>query len=284
MKLKFWLASVFPLALALLSVHAGPGSADPTFNVRADSTVWCMAVQRDGKILVGGDFSTLGGASHARIGRLNSDGTLDTTFNATASGTVSSVAVQPDGRILIAGSFTLVNGVARKYIARLNSSGTFDTSFDTGLGPNASVSAVAAQSDGKVLIGGSFTTVSGVNRYYLARLNTDGSLDTTFDNGTGANNTVRCIAIQNDGKILIGGQFTSVNGTSRNYIARLNSDESLDAAFYSVPGPDGAVNCLALQPDGKILLGGLFALVDGTGRFRIARLKADGSLALPSHF
>jgi uncharacterized delta-60 repeat protein len=267
MNLKFWLAGVF--LLALLSVHAAPGDGDPTFNVTADSTVWCMSVQRDGKILVGGQFSTLGGAPHARIGRLDSDGTLDANFNATASGTVSSVAPQPDGRILIGGSFTSVNGVTRNYVARLNSSGTLDTSFDTGLGPNASVSALAVQSDGKVLIGGSFTTVDGVNRYYIARLNKDGSLDTTFGNGAGANNTVRCIAIQNDGKILIGGLFTSVNGTNCNYIARLNSDESLDGTFNPAGGGLGALNCLALQPDGKILVGG-----DSVP----ARLKTDGSL------
>ncbi len=265
MKLKFWLASVF--LLALLNVQAAPGDADPTFNVSADSTVWCMAVQSDGRILVGGSFTNLGGAYHAGIGRLNADGTLDTTFNAATTGTVSSVAVQADGRILIAGSFTSVNGVARNYVARLNPSGALDTRFDPGLGPNSSVSAVAVQSDGKVLIGGSFTTVDGVSRYYIARLNKDGSLDTTFDNGAGPNNTVRCITIQNDGRILIGGQFTAVNGTSRGGIARLNSDESLDATFNAGAGE---VNCLALQPDGKILLGG--------ASYVLARLKADGSL------
>ncbi len=92
---------------------------------------------------------------------------------------------------------------------------------------------VAVQSDGKVLIGGTFTTYNGTSRGYVARLNSDGSLDTAFATGAGANSQVNSVAVQSDGKILIGGDFTTYNGTSRVRVARLNSDGSLDTGFLA---------------------------------------------------
>ena len=95
----------------------------------------------------------------------------------------------------------------------------------------------------------------------------------------GANGSVYCIALLPDGKILIGGSFTSYDGTARNRVARLNSDGSLDPVFAAGgSGANGAVHALAVQADGRILVGGYFTAYDGTARSHVARLNADGSL------
>ena len=215
---------------------------------------------------------------------MNADGSVDDLFlNAMegANGPVFCVALQGNGQILIAGSFTSVNGVARNRIARLNADGSLDGTFLNGLsGLDDWVESMTIQPDGKILIGGFFTLVNGVTRNLLARLNFDGSLDGGFLNGlAGANNAVFSIARQSDGKILIGGAFTVVNGDSRNSIARLNDDGSVDQGFLNgLSGANSGINALALQSDGRILIGGSFNLVNGVTRNRLARLNSNGAL------
>jgi uncharacterized delta-60 repeat protein len=212
-----------------------PGALDTGFDpgTGTSNTVQAVALQRDGKVLVGGYFTQVDGVARNNIARLNADGVLDTNFDpgTGANGLVYAVASQPDGKVLIGGVFTQVNGVERNSIARLNANGSLDTTFDPGTGANDQVWAVAIQSDGKVLIGGDFTQVNGVGRGRIARLNPDGSVDTSFDPGAGANWQVFAVALQLDGKVLIGGNFVLVNGASRPYVARLNADGSLDTNF-----------------------------------------------------
>ena len=188
------------------------------------------------------------------------DGSLDTSFDpgSGANSWVYELAIQPDGKILIGGNFTTYNGTGRNSIARLNADGSLDTTFDPGTGADNYVLGLAIQSDGKILIGGAFTTYNGTGRNSIARLNADGSLDTSFDPGAGANGFGYALAIQADGKILIGGDFTSYDGTGRNRIARLNADGSLDTSFDPGTGADNYPVALAIQPDGKILIGGGF--------------------------
>src|SRR5205814_1814819 len=109
--------------------------------------------------------------------------------------------------------------------------GDLDPSFNPGTGPNDYVQAVAVQSDGKTLIGGQFTSVNGTTRNRIARLNVDGGVDLTFDPGGGANGRVNAILVQPNGRILIGGSFITVDGTTRTNVARLNANGSLDASF-----------------------------------------------------
>src|SRR5207245_11268570 len=142
------------------------------FNPRANDYVTSLAVQADGKILVGGNFSTLGGQSRTNIGRLNADGKLDTSFNPGANyfgNLVNSLAVQADGKILMGGNFSRLGGQSRNYIGRLSADGTLDTSFNPGA--DAVVYSLAVQADGKVLVGGNFTTLGGQSRSHLGRLN-----------------------------------------------------------------------------------------------------------------
>jgi uncharacterized delta-60 repeat protein len=277
------------LVLALCAaprVHAqgtDPGKVDESFglpNPGAESSVHALALQPDGKVLVGGTFTTMNGVSRNRIARLNSDGSLDTGFNpgTGANSYVLALALQSDGKVLVGGGFTTMNGVSRNYIARLNSDGSLDTGFNPGTGTNGVVYALALQSDGKVVVGGLFSTMNGVSRSCIARLNSDGSLDTGFNPGTGANGQVGALALQPDGKVLVGGYFTTMNGVSRNFIARLNSDGSLDTGFNPGTGANDGVSALALQPDGKVLVGGYFSTMNGVSRNCIARLNSNGSL------
>jgi uncharacterized delta-60 repeat protein len=276
-------ATVTPEAVAstgVLDVGFAAPAPGAIVDPGASSTVRSVAVQDDGKILIGGDFTTYNGVSRNRLARINADGSLDTSFvvGAGSNDTVLSVATQPDGKILIGGEFITYNSVARNRVARLNADGSLDTTFDPGTGANGTVVTVALQPDGKILIGGVFTTYNGTSRNRIARLNADGSLDTSFDPGTGASSNVQAVATQPDGKILIGGQFTTYNGVARNYIARLNSDGSLDTSFVVGTGASNPVSSVAVQGDGKIVIGGLFTTYNGTSRNRVARLNADGSL------
>lgn len=258
------------------------GTIDSTFNpgTGVNNSVKTIVVQSDGKIIVGGAFTSNNGTARSRVTRLNADGTLDTTFNpgTGTNGDVYAIAIQSDGKILISGRFTLFNGCARNRIARLTANGIIDSTFNPGTGADGDVYTSAIQSDGKILIGGDFSSYNGAARSRVARLNTDGTLDALFNPGTGVNNSVKTIAVQSDGKILIGGNFTSYNETARNRLIRLNADGTLDATFNLGAGVDNFVETIAIQIDGKIMIGGYFLSYNGTQRRRIARLNADGTL------
>src|SRR5204862_3149330 len=125
------------------------------------------------------------------------------------------MVLQPDGKILIGGIFSTFNGSARNRIARLNSNGTLDTGFNPGTGTNNFVYTMALQPDGRIVIAGNFTNYNGTTRYRIARINSDGTLDTSFDGGTEANGDISAVRLQPDGRILMAGDFTSYNGTGR---------------------------------------------------------------------
>ena len=269
------------------------GELDTSFDPGsgANSSVSLVALQLDGDILVGGPFTTFNETPRNYFARLNSDGSLDTAFDLGLSvgDSVWSVVAEPDGKILIGGRFTSVNSTDYNDIARLNFNGSLDTTFDPGSGAERSegrgtIEFIALQPDNKILIVGHFTTFNGMSRNSIARLNSDGSLDMTFAPDLGGfpnnftHNSVGAITLQPDGKILIGGEFTTVSGINRNKIARLNSDGSLDATFDPGTGANAEVVLIVLQPDGKILIGGDFNTFNGINRSAIARLNSDGSL------
>lgn len=242
------------------------------FNPGANGDVNSLAVQADGKILVGGKFTTLGGQPRNYLGRLNADGTLDSGFNPGADADVYCLAVQADGKILVGGLFTTLAGQPRNYIGRLNADGTLDNGFNPG--PDYWVLSMLLQPDGKIVVGGFFTNLAGQARANIARLNADGTLDSNFN--PGANGAVAVFAMQADGKILAGGIFTNLGGQPRNRIARLKVDGTLDGEFN--PDVNNFLNSLTLQANGKILVGGTFTEIDGEPRYSLARLNPDGTL------
>jgi uncharacterized delta-60 repeat protein len=255
----------------LVRADLSPGQLDPGFDpgAGADDIVRVIDYQPDGTVLIGGRFNNVDGTGRSSIARLKADGSLDTLFSGSAGGvadTITAIASQPDGKILIGGGFTSYQGTPRNYLARLGYYGALDTSFDPGTGPDTAVEAIAVQPDGKILIAGGFTTYDGAPAPYVARLHPDGTLDTTFDPGAGPNSSVDVLILQPDGKILIGGSFSQVDGATANFIGRLNADGSRDTGFYgSLPA---RVRDLVLQDDGKIIVGGDFT--DGVRRLHAA--------------
>jgi len=242
------------------------------FNPGVGGVVYATAIQADGKILVGGDFTTLGGQPCTNIGGLHSDGTVDMAFNPSASSTVYCLAVQADGKILAGGDFTTLGGEPRNHFGRLNSDGTVDINFNPGA--SGRVSCLAVQPDGKILVGGDFGMLGGGMRNNFGRLNSDGTLDTSFDPRVVG--YVYCVAVQPDGRILVGGLFTTLGGEPRDNIGRLESDGTPDTNFN--PGAVGSVYCLAVQADGKVLVGGAITRLAGATRLELGRLNADGTL------
>lgn len=268
-----------------------PGGLDETFNpsVSPDGGVLGIALQADGKIIIGGTFTNYNGTPRHGIARLNADGSLDASFNPGTGTTYSTagviaevhkVIVQPDGKIIVVGQFTHYNGISRNNIARLNTDGSLDTSFDPGTGANSSVVSVVLQPDGKIIIAsGSITSYNGTPRNRIARVNSNGSLDTTFNPGAVIINSVDALALQADGKVLVGGFFGISGNSSIKNIARFNLDGSLDTSFNSGnSGINGYVVAIAIQPDGRVIVGGYFDIYNGSSRNRIARLHSDGSL------
>jgi uncharacterized delta-60 repeat protein len=258
------------------------GRVDQTLNLSIvgplTSFVSATAVQPDGKLLIGGTFSSVLGVARNNIARLNTDGSLDTAFNPNANNEVDAIAVQADGKILVGGFFNGANsigGQTRNYIARLDAVTGLADSFN----PNSNnvVQTIAVQTDGKIVVGGLFSganSIGGATRNRIARLDpTSGSAD-AFD--PNANGNVFSITVQPDGKILVGGAFNganSIGGATRNRIARLDASNGLADAFD--PNANGTVFSIALQTDGKILAGGAFNganSIGGQTRNRIARL------------
>src|SRR5271157_5568703 len=274
------LALLAATGVALKARAASPASDG--FDPEADGIVNTLAVQPDGKILMGGYFTQLHpfghpASGHSRIARLNHDGSVDEGFAPNANGVVRVLALQPNGQIIIGGQFTSIQptgggaAVTRGYAARLNADGSLDPVFN----PNANgvVYAVAYQPNGQIVIGGSFTSVqpsgapSPTTRNHVARFNADGSLDTSFNPNT--DRPVLALAVQANGQIVVGGGFSTLtpNGastaTKRSCVARLNSDGSLDTGFD--PEPNGSVDVITILPGGQIIIGGEFVTLQPNG-------------------
>lgn len=257
--------------------------------------------QADDKIIIAGNFNLVDGVSKNYIARFNTDGSLDTTFNnggVGPNGSVQAVSIQPNGKILIGGYFMSYNGTSRQGIARLNTDGTLDTTFTPGTGFTsngmiANIYSLETLSTGKILVGGaSFSNFDGnaVTNKNLIRLNADGTFDNTFNpTGVGVNTNmvvgVNIIREQADGKIIIGGGFSSYNGTNANGLLRLNADGTVDTSFTQSWGAGAGLNMggtarfLIIQPnDNKIIVAGTLSSYNGTSRTNILRLNTDGTL------
>jgi uncharacterized delta-60 repeat protein len=277
------------------------GSADTNFrfDTAAVGSVRAIAVQADGKILVGGNFTRPRSGAIPQLFRLNVDGTVDNTFAPTStifssstSGQINSIVIQPDGKILIAGLNIIIGsgGLSQATsLARLNSDGTPDGSFVLpNLPTSRGINAIALQPDGKIVAVWGYTQF-GFPSGGAARLNADGSLDSSFTSGV-PGLLFDSVAVQADGKILIGGPFSfsyvnSQTGTiSYNGIVRLNADGSNDTGFVPATtsnfenGLVTQVFALSLQADGKILIGGRIFVAGTSVPAGVARLNNNGSL------
>jgi uncharacterized delta-60 repeat protein len=267
-------------AAATLTVRdfaAVPGAVDPGFSpgAGANDLVRAIAVQPDGRLLIGGAFTAYATTPRNYIARLNTNGTLDATFNPGLGpdALVSSIALPGDGRVVIGGAFTNVGGFPFNRLARLGSTGAVDYTFNPPFTLNAALNTLAAQSDGKVLLGGAFTQpMSGITR-----LLTNSGVDVTFNPGSGAT-PIHALAVDGAGRVLVGGAFTNIGGLPVRRVARLLSSGAVDTNFVPALITNGTVFALAVQRDGRVVVGGTFTEVGGAGRAGLARLNSDGSL------
>jgi uncharacterized delta-60 repeat protein len=227
-----------------------------------------LGVQSDGKIYVGRDSILV---------RLNSDGSIDNTFSNYdfIGSNINDIAVQNDNKpILVGNSPALNNG-----IVRLTTSGTVDGTFNTGTGFDQVAFTVKIQPDGKILVGGNFLTYNGNLASHIVRLNTDGSIDATFNTGTGFNTFagVFDIYILPSGKILVSGDFNSYNGNAVNSLIRLNSDGSIDNTFNS-PSDNANINSIVVISNGNIFASCQNSTYNGVNVGYIAQLDSNGNL------
>ena len=253
------------------------GSLDNSFVLNTEDVGFTnIELQTDGKIV--GIAANIINGNFVRVARYNGDGTLDLNFTPDQpNGGIYGLALQTDGKILIGGFLTEIGGVAKNSFARLNSNGTVDTSFNSNTGFNEKVTTITLQPDGKVVMGGDFTLFDGVIQNKIIRFESNGARDVSFGIGSGFNNTVRSIVIQSDGKLLVGGNFTTYNGASTNYLTRLNTDGTKDADFIMGVGFNDYVKTIALQSDGKIVIGGNFTQNNGQVQKYCIRLNSNGT-------
>jgi len=258
------------------------GALDASFaTAGTDGAINAIALQPDLKAVIGGDFFGVGNVNSRRLARLNDDGSLDTAFTSAlgtaADGGVDALALQADGKILLGGRFQNFNGTPRNRIARVNADGSMDTTFNPGTGPNQPVVSIQMQADGKIIVTGTFTTFNGVARSGIVRLNADGSVDTTFNPGTGASGLVNGAIIQADGKIIVYGGFNFFNGQARGKIIRLNADGTIDTGYAANTAINSDIRDAELMPDGKLLIVGVFFEINGVSRRSVARLTVNGA-------
>jgi uncharacterized delta-60 repeat protein len=337
---------------ALTGAYAGLTNDSTTLG-----TVYALARQSDGKILIGGDFTGVQGKYRGGFARLNPDGTLDTAFKGGIDGSyVKNIAIQADGKILLAGYFgaaqsyactslarlspdnsfdttfkpiitrldgsvsdlkqakplpngqimvvghlRTANGVARTAMAKLNANGTLDASFDPQItitsGESVRVNRVAQVADKYVVSG--YVTFEKLARGFLTRLTSTGAMDATFGptaaptpspNVNITAGEVMDMALQKDGRIMVCGNFSEIIDGSffsrpeRGHIARFTADGFLDPTFTTNIGANNVIECMALQPNGRIIIGGNFTsynqpnISDPPNRSRIARVLPNGDL------
>ncbi len=265
------------------------GTLDASFNPKLGPfpEISVVLVQPDKKILIGGTFSIFdGNRFFSGFARLASDGSPDATFDTSAwhGSFVQSAALQSDGKVLVGGWFPSGSDAATNLV-RLNKDGSLDAGYSPTFNLFGTVLGISLQSDGKAVILGEFNNVSGLTRYGCARLNHDGSVDKGFEiRDAGADRfslggRLQSVAIQADQKILLGGMFSGTGTGWRSCLARFRADGTPDPSFTLAEAQSGDLGALAVQADGKILIGGGFASYDGLPRRGIVRL--NGSATVP---
>jgi len=232
-----------------------------------------ILIDSNDELYVGGDFTNYSGLTRNRLIRLNSDGSLDNTFNigtGFSGGSVDALFIDSGGKILCGGSFTSYQGTSANGIIRLNTDGSIDTGFTYGTGFNAFTRFIKEQSNGQYIIAGGFTSYNGTSRRRIVRLNSDGTLDTSFTPYIGINNVVESVLTLSDGKYLVGGIMSTT-------LVRLNSDGTQDTSFPS-SNVNNQVEDINQTSDGGIIINGNFTQYSGTTANGIVKINTNGTL------
>lgn len=252
---------------------------DPTWVPQPNGAVTALAVDATGRVLAGGEFTTIGGQARARVARLSAmgAGAADPAWNPGANGTVEAITVDAAGIACVGGAFANAGGSLALAWARISDAGTLlQTPF---VQANGFVSALATAPDGSVFVGGDFVRAGTVSRERLLKLAPDGTIDPTWN--PGANGIIQSLALSPGGALYVGGLFDAIGGASRRFAARLDAngtgavDTGWDAALQG-----GAVSGWAFDGAGSVFLGGAFSVADNQTRFRLAKVQDGGTGAL----
>lgn len=251
------------------------GEIDNSFNTGSDFSTWVYDVLPFGDqyIAVGG-FVTYNGITRNRIAKLNENGSLVANFASSVgfNNDVRRILLMPDSTFLVLGHFTSYNGFGVKGLAKLSPDGELLSEFNPGTGFVGSVEDIALQADGKIIVVGSFDSYQGTSSHGIVRVLPNGTRDNTFNVGSGFDDLVLCVTIQDDGKILCGGRFTSYKGASFNSLIRLLPNGDPDPLFNLGNGvmtgvsEVGDVHTIEVLHDQRILIGGDFYFYNGIRR------------------
>lgn len=279
----------------LARLHAD-GLLDTLFdpNIGPNERVLAHAILSNGKIAIGGWFNTFQNISSNHFALIDSNGVLDTSFNVGVgfNNWVFEIAALPNGSMLVGGIFSSYQGVGRIGLARIQANGNIDLSFNNFSGINGVANVIAPQSNGNILIGGSFSNFNGISTNNILRLNANGSLDQTFQSGTGANNRVKSIVRLGNGQLIIAGAFSAYNNVSSPGVARLINALPVSTVYLEsnpkkavtlYPNPIAKGQTLSIQQHTEIA-GQLFRLFDTAGSlvFEWQLNKTDDALQLPN--
>lgn len=272
----------------------------PGYNGSYDGRIYCTKILSDGKILVYGNIDDYLGQEVNKLFRIFPDGRLDTSFDVGTGPDThdvfinqnsNAICIQDDGKILVGGNFSSFNNIARKKVVRLNTDGSVDLTFNAGGGNfDGMILTIKTQTDGKIICGGIFNQFNGSTKNNLVRLNANGTLDTTFNIGTGfsyyinmgtqQSSYVNDIEILTDNKIIVGGYFNRYNNALQKGIILLNSNGTKDTSFLIGTGTDeiDVVRKIYVNPiNGKIYLAGSISNLNGAVTSNIIRLNGDGT-------
>lgn len=280
-------------------------------NSSGGALIYTTKILNNGKIAVYGDFNLYQGITTNKLAILNPNGSLDTSFNVGLGpnyvdqnyGSSSMISEQSDGKLIVVGNFTTFNGISKKNIVRLNLDGTIDTSFNVGTSSNGYITCVKIQSDGKILCGGKFTQFNGQAYASMVRLNTNGTIDNSFNIGLGFKNIlnsftedgiIKTIDIQSDNKIIVGGKFLKFNNIVKINLVRLNTNGTIDNSFNIGIGggnntTDGTNNgqiyrIIYDNSSNKIYTTGIINNFNGNPSFNLLRLNIDGTIDTTFNF
>jgi uncharacterized delta-60 repeat protein len=265
--LAAWMPAFGQVSVLDSSFKVGPGAND---------TVSAVLVQADQRILVGGDFTTIGGCSNSYLARLSAEGIVDASFNPVGQtdGSIIRLVPQPDGKVLVSGSFQRLLGQPRQRLARLLEDGSVDATFDAGglFNTNDSMFSLALQADGRVLVGYTSWDEGGVGR--VVRLNTNGAPDPTFVCTNFITSYLFALLPLPDGSVLCGGNPLMYPADLRSILFRLKPNGEADEAFD--PKLEvSSVFCLLRQTNGQILVGGALRRAGASNSVPLLRLNAD---------
>jgi uncharacterized delta-60 repeat protein len=250
---------------------------DSSFKVGAgaNGAVDALVLQADQRILVGGEFTTVGGCSNSYLARLSADGAVDASFNPAGQtdGSVQCLLQQPDGKVLVAGSFTHLVGQPRRALARLLPDGSIDAAFDASgvLSTNSQIFSLALQADGRLLVG---YTEWDERLSQVVRLHTNGAPDPTFVCTNIITSYLFTLLPLPDGGVLCGGNPGPRTLDTHSLLFRLKPNGEADATF-DARLELSSVFCLLKQPNGQILVGGLLNRIGASKSIPLLRLNAD---------